>query len=198
MGGSTDTPDTTEKPAQRFSAVHHATPPEIPEPILERVLASEAPDLLAADQKQKVVRVLQKVSALTIQSGPLPSPDDMARYNAIIPNGADRIMRMAENQAKHRMELERTVVTSQQRQSERGQFFGLSIAILCIGAAVALTVLGHAGVGGLLGGGTVISLTGLFVYGKISQQRDLDRKREAIHAPAEGADPGPSSQAGRV
>lgn len=43
-------------------------------------------------------------------SGPLPPPELLAKYNDVIPNGAERIMAMAERQSSHRERLEYRVV----------------------------------------------------------------------------------------
>ena len=53
----------------------------------------------------------QEVIAIVGQtfSGPLPPPDALKRYSDIIPNGAERIMAMAEEQSKHRRELEKNL-----------------------------------------------------------------------------------------
>jgi uncharacterized membrane protein len=42
----------------------------------------------------------------SVHSGPLPPPEDLAKYNMIVPDAAERILRMAEKQQAHRMELE--------------------------------------------------------------------------------------------
>jgi len=39
-------------------------------------------------------------------SGPIPHPNDLARYEEILPGAAERIMKMAELQAEHRRALE--------------------------------------------------------------------------------------------
>jgi hypothetical protein len=39
-------------------------------------------------------------------AGPLPPPEVLARYNDVVPNGADRILSMAERQGAHRESLE--------------------------------------------------------------------------------------------
>jgi uncharacterized membrane protein len=39
-------------------------------------------------------------------SGPLPPPNLLAQYNEVLPDGANRIVTMAERQAKHRQRLE--------------------------------------------------------------------------------------------
>lgn len=43
-------------------------------------------------------------------SGPLPPPDMLLKYNDIVPDGAERIIVMAEKQQNHRIYLEKLVV----------------------------------------------------------------------------------------
>ena len=62
---------------------------------------SEVLDKLAEKQKFEAQIIAN------IHSGPLPSPQDLVMYNQIIPDGANRIMCMAEKEQEVRMELER-------------------------------------------------------------------------------------------
>ena len=43
--------------------------------------------------------------------GPLPRPEDFQAYERVLPGAADRILKMAENQASHRQGLERRSIT---------------------------------------------------------------------------------------
>lgn len=43
--------------------------------------------------------------------GPLPPPEAFAAYNQILPGAADRILKLAENQASHRQKLEGRALT---------------------------------------------------------------------------------------
>ncbi len=45
-------------------------------------------------------------------SGPLPHPELLEHYNRIIPNAAEHIFTEFEQQAKHRIEMEKAVVAS--------------------------------------------------------------------------------------
>ena len=59
------------------------------------------------DKKKDAIKI---ISSLTIKtssafSGPLPPPTILNKYNEIIENGAERIMKMAENQSEHRIKL---------------------------------------------------------------------------------------------
>lgn len=115
------------------------------------------------------IRVEQKS-----HSGPLPDIETLAGYDHFITNGADRIMAMAEKQQEHRIKIESSVVQSQNWQSVIGQIFGFVIALFAIGIGGYLTYAGYPKVGGLLMGGTVVSLVGIFVYGKKMQKKDED------------------------
>jgi len=45
-------------------------------------------------------------------SGPLPHPQILEKYNEVVPDAAERIIAMAENQSKHRQELETKAIES--------------------------------------------------------------------------------------
>lgn len=81
-------------------------------------------------------------------------------------------MKMAEKQQEHRMGIEKFVISSQSKQSSLGQWFGFFIGIfgICCGTFLAYT--GETTVGGIIAGGTVISLVSVFVIGKKSQKNN--------------------------
>ncbi len=51
-------------------------------------------------------------------SGPIPSPAMLKRYNDILPNAADRILAMAEQQQNHRIHIEKTVIESDAKRAD--------------------------------------------------------------------------------
>ncbi len=67
-------------------------------------------------------------------SGPLPSAEEFARYEAVQPGTAERILAMAEKEASHRHELEKTAVRSTAKLNFTGQIFGFIVALLSLGA----------------------------------------------------------------
>ena len=69
---------------------------------------------------------------------PIPPASELANYNNIQSWFTDRILSMAENQSKHRMELEKIAINSQLKQSERWQIFWLAVAIFGFICATAL------------------------------------------------------------
>jgi len=136
-------------------------------------LETEVPEVLSAltdDQRSKLVGFVAARYEMQSHSGPLPRPEDIALYNKHIPNGADRIMAMAEEQAKHRQLMESKLVDGHINQSGTGQKFALVIGItgMVTGAAVAL--MGHDWVGAGIAGTTVISLVYAFITGQRTQR----------------------------
>jgi uncharacterized membrane protein len=63
-------------------------------------------------------------------SGPLPPPALLAKYNEVIPNGAERIMAMAERQSAHREFLEKQVVAGNVASQARGSHYAFIICPL--------------------------------------------------------------------
>lgn len=74
-------------------------------------------------------------------NGPIPPAEQLERYNNVIPDGANRIMFMAENQAQHRMECERKVIDNDISNSRLGLILGFILQFSGIvgGIIVAVT-----------------------------------------------------------
>lgn len=107
-------------------------------------------------------------------SGPLPPPSWVEHYAEIQSDFPERILSLTEREAAHRHEIQRDLADSTIRDTRRGQVFGLVVACaVLLVAALALT-LDHPLVAGILGGGTLVSLVGVFVYGRSSQSSDED------------------------
>ena len=67
------------------------------------------------------VEVLREVRVRsTSWSGPLPAPADLQLFEEIVPGAADRILTLTEKQSEHRMDLERSVVSENLKQSKLG------------------------------------------------------------------------------
>jgi uncharacterized membrane protein len=84
---------------------------------------------------------------------------------------------MTETQSEHRKQLENQTVTAQIRQSDRGQWMGLTVAMSFLVGALICALAGHETVASVLGGTTVVSLAGAFIAGKLQQKTDLEEKR---------------------
>jgi uncharacterized membrane protein len=141
---------------------------------LEHELVAVNPTIFQGIKPEKKQELLRSISVTMIQekshSGPLPDPDTLIKYSSVITDGANRIMLMAEKQQEHRMKLETAVITSQSKQSNLGQWFGFLIGLVGLGCGTFLAYSGYSTVGGIIAGGTVVSLVSVFVIGKRSQK----------------------------
>ena len=109
--------------------------------------------------------------------GPLPAPETLSDYSAIIPNGAERIMQMAEKQLEHRMKMENKVVGGQMLQSNIGQILAFLIGIAALSASTYCIVTDHEWAGSILGIGGLTGLVTAFIKGRSQQEKNLEDKR---------------------
>ena len=110
--------------------------------------------------------------------GPIPPPAILESYEKLIPGGAERILRMAENQATHRQEIEKIVVKAGARDSLWGAIVAAIIAFCAFAwSAYALSIGQTAeAVRGIIV--VVFGFVSAFVYGKHStriERRDRAR-----------------------
>lgn len=135
-------------------------------------------------------------------SGPTPSGSQLREYDAIFPNGADRLFSTVENEQNHRQAMEKNILALNQqnlqfqqeiliaelklkaksldvveKRDARGQFFagGLSLVVLGIGSW--LIHLGHPGFGVTLIGGNLIGIAAVFLSQKIKRAEPKDQSK---------------------
>jgi Predicted membrane protein len=104
-------------------------------------------------------------------SGPIPSPEVLAAYEAISPGAAQKIIEMAQNQSTHRIKLEEIVVVSREKQSQRGQYFAFILTLALIACAVYALYIGAYKIASIIISITVIAVATLFITGKASQTK---------------------------
>ncbi|MEM6273230.1 MAG: DUF2335 domain-containing protein [Bacteroidota bacterium] len=81
-------------------------------------------DTVPEDEREEFLEGIVLSVTRKFHSGPLPSPEHLKAYNEIIPSGAERIMKMTEQQMMHRQELEKIVIPAEVNQGRNGQIFG--------------------------------------------------------------------------
>lgn len=112
--------------------------------------------------EKRMVKAVAKVMQSEF-SGPIPPPNMIKGYEAILPGAADRIITMAEKQSSHRQEMERKIISTESRDSLLGIFFAFMLGIGCIAASIVIVVLVPENAGaisssalGIAGMGTII------------------------------------------
>ena len=133
-------------------------------------------DGINKQKKQQIIRSLV-VTMHKTHISPLPDPETLTEYSAIIPNGAERIMQMAEKQHEHRMKMENKVVSGQMLQSNIGQILAFLIGLAALCASTYCIVSGYEWSGTLIGLGGLTGLVTAFIKGRGHQEKNLEDKR---------------------
>ncbi len=108
---------------------------------------------------------IEPVEGAVIVAGALPAPDDLAKYEKIIPGGAGRLLEMAERRTEHQQKMEQESLWAEIR-GQKWRFamtFVLALVAAMFGGILLLT-------GSELAGLIIIlvdaaSLVGITLYG---------------------------------
>lgn len=111
-----------------------------------------------------------KVQSIIVQqrlhSGPLPPAEDIELYNRSIPNGADRIMRMAEKAQDNGYQVRVKELSIQ----SKGQDFAITVVLVFAILAGFIAYLGDTVTAAALMGATLASIIGTFIYGALKKK----------------------------
>ena len=136
---------------------------------------------LAARQQQQAQPSVPnfQVVASSFQ-GPIPPPDVLRGYEDVLPGSVDRILRMAENQTSHRIDIEGYAVRAEGKRADRGQALAFAVVAGFIAAGVFLINGGHSTQGLVLGLGPTASIGGLFVYSNQSRKGEREMRMRML------------------
>lgn len=148
--------------------------------------ASESPELL--DARPSTARSTTEV-VYTYQSGPMPSPETIAGYEAVLPGSAERLFKRMEKQSDHRMEMESIVVRGGANRSWAGLVAGVVVAITFLVVSAILISQGHEVAGTILGTVDLVALVTVFVHGERSKNRQLGQRQASSSEPASPSTP---------
>lgn len=124
-------------------------------------------------------------ASISAFQGPLPPPEVLEQYGRIVPNGADRIVAMAESQMRRRQALESAVVNGNVEAQRRGQVMGFILGLVAILGGIGLIAFDK-DVEGLSAIITAfVALASVFVYGRVEQRRERERKRDELRQSVE-------------
>lgn len=131
--------------------------------IVEQI--AQNPELL-----EKVLQTPQVSGAIALlvqqqisHSGPLPMAEEMRKYNEIIPQGADRIMKLAENEQRNRYAIPKWSLTLK----GLGLFFGMASVSLVVSFCFKLIEKEQYGLSVTVMCSVLVALAGVFAIGKI-------------------------------
>lgn len=117
---------------------------------------------------------LNQVQIQKTHSGPLPDAETLEHYARIIPNGAERVMAMAEREQSFRHEYSNKVSKRQLNQISRGQWLGFIIACIGLVGGIFLSYNGKetSGLSTIIG--SMVLLAGAFITGRIQNKKDTN------------------------
>lgn len=127
----------------------------------------------ASSSLQKSDRqIVTREDRLEFRSGPLPSPHELAQYDQVVADGAERIMRGYELQAEHRRSLESVVIRGDNRRAYLGMVAGALLQTGVIAGTVYLGIRGAEWPAAVLAtGGSVTGLSTIWASWQRSKER---------------------------
>ena len=134
------------------------------------------------DNPSQTSAAISSVTQSISFSGPLLPPALLAKYNEVIPNGADRIMAMAERQGAHREALEAKVVAANVASQARGSHYAFIICLVTIVGGFVLIGIGKSIIGVSAVIGSLAALAGVFLIAKSEQRRERAEKQDALNS----------------
>lgn len=119
------------------------------------------------------------VVARSTFSGPMPPPDLVREYEAILPGAARYFFTALEGQTVHRQAIERKVIDAAIRGEKMGMWLGFALAMISILSGTFLIHEDKDPQGLSLIVGTMVSLCAVFVYSRTKSRRDAkERERK--------------------
>ena len=119
---------------------------------------------------KKADALSERISQLVISeyfSGPLPHPRHLAQYDDIIPDGADRVMKMAERSLDHSITQKEARDKHDAEDRKTGMKMGFACFVLLIASAFIVMMTTESEVGaGLFLAAAAVNVIGLFINGR--------------------------------
>jgi uncharacterized membrane protein len=127
-------------------------------PTLEEIRQVSEETGLPADQAAKVIRIVEQ--EVTFRAGPLPSAEEMLRYDQVCPGAARDIIEMAKSRQQHTQNFENKKLASEHIYRLLGLTGAIFIFLSVLIAIIWLTTIDAKDIA--LSLGAVLALTGLF------------------------------------
>jgi uncharacterized membrane protein len=115
----------------------------------------------------------------------LPPPQVLKAYDLVQSGLAERIVGLAEEQARHRMSLEKTVVLGDSKRAWAGLVAAFCLSCLFTGISYDLIKNDKQVAGTILGTGSLATLVSTFIYGTNKRAEEREKKRQDLLGSAE-------------
>lgn len=116
------------------------------------------------ENSSKRQRELHQSVSIQHISGPLPSPEALAKYDQVVPGAAERIIKMAEQEAAHRQNEERKTHNALVTLTIMSTIFALIVIVMICGLVYFCIDKDHPKEGVAIAIGCMASVGGLFFW----------------------------------
>ncbi|MBR0038944.1 MAG: DUF2335 domain-containing protein [Lachnospiraceae bacterium] len=132
------------------------------------------------NKKNPLLQVEKRETHISASAGPIPSADELAKYEAVSPGITQILLSTYQRQVNHRIEIESSVVKQNNINSARGQTYAFIIVLVAMVAGFALIIF-NKDVAGL---STIIfalaGLVGTFLYGRSQEKKERIEKAKQV------------------
>lgn len=111
-------------------------------------------------------------------TGPIPYSGEIEKLEKFIPNAGERFMKLYEKQVAHRIEIEKRVINTQNRNSTLGVVFAFILGACSLVGGIWLSFAGATSSGITISVTGIGTLAGAFIYGTRSSNKELQDKRK--------------------
>ena len=120
---------------------------------------------------QAQMHIFQQTASLAVQfSSPIPPGPVLQGINSVIPDGAERVLRMTEKDQDHAHRMDRRQIDYPFIYQFAGLVLGALVAVSGLVGAVYCIVNNHPTAGGVIFTGTLVSIVGILVRGAWAQK----------------------------
>jgi uncharacterized membrane protein len=156
-----------------------------------RELPSEVKGIIKGIPPDKVKQLALSFSREIHHQGPLPPASEFVKYEDAFTGSADRILKLAENEAAHRHQMENKAIDYDLKLADKkidketfnlrtGLSFGFLIGLASIIGGTYCIIQGHDWSGFGLGAGGLTGLVSTFVYGSTQSRNKENEKLKKI------------------
>ena len=145
---------------------------------LIKMLPQELQEEISEAEPEERIAIISRVISQIRYEGPLPPSFMLKEYEEILPGAADRILKMAEQQASHRQSIEKTVIDSKSKAEILGVIFAGLIGLSAIVGGFVLIYIGRSGEGIAAIITSLASLIGAYLYGTHSERAEREEKQK--------------------
>jgi len=136
------------------------------------------PDGYLQPEREAEKKELEISATVSSFSGPIPPPELIAAYEKVIHGSGERILRMAEEEAKHRKNMDLLSIKNQERlidndnnKQRKAQIFAFIISLGILIIAFYAIQEGAYHTAAIIVGTTITALAGVFIGGRLIQKK---------------------------